>query len=147
MNTSVRGDALVWCVRMVRVYVLCVDAKSCNRLGLWNPSPSAAAVTVQAAAVDAAIAAEFLATKEAAEWPTVDFAPFSDPAHVARVRAVQECVRTRPPGTIITTRKATPTHQIGVREYVLACIWGSPPVNHREAVKPFYHQLCTRASA
>ncbi len=77
--------------------------------------------------MDAAIAADFLATKEAADWPTVDFAPFADPAHVARVRAVQEGVGARPPGSVLTTRKATPTHQIGVREYVAVCASGREP--------------------
>ncbi len=55
----------------------------------------------------------------AQEWPPVDFSAFQQAEHVARVSAVQAAVRCRPRGTPLTVRKASPTHQIGVREYVV----------------------------
>ena len=69
---------------------------------------------------DAGLIRRFMATEEARSWPPVDFGPLREAAHASRVAVVQEGVRARPKGQIVTTRnlKATPTHQIGVRAYV-----------------------------
>ena len=62
------------------------------------------------------LVATFKASVFGAEWPVDDFSAFRQPAHLDRLANVQQSVLARAPGQRLTTRKASPTHQINARE-------------------------------
>ena len=85
----------------------------CCRSRLSCPLSRASCVQLS---TEEGLVAAFKASALGAESPKEDFTAFRQPDHLDRVAKVQQSVLARAPGQHLTTRKASPTHQINVRE-------------------------------